>query len=826
LKHVGKNEALVDYVIRLVGGEFNIDVNVSYQEGEPRYKKAYEATHSFQLQTFMEYLHLHSELPYELFRDALLQNKKSVWGVSYSADGWRKFRETGSVERGRGLEYEDSYLALIETYIERFTDEIAADIREDNYIYLKQMNHLTGSRWLLQSAELHRSFKLKKLVSDPHFKTYSEKKESMEALVIHLANARDVVPEDPDAYQKLVADLQAFPKDTLRYLVPVAKEARPPLLEALGWQAAMPLIEFMLELGSRKFGGGFGSKDVPNSPDPASGAVDLKRYREVQELAGEELSRKIQKLFYDARVGLDNTIRLLRAANGEGRDKILKYIGKSTKRLDQKIVKAYGLLPLLKGDKEVFERYLFLQEFLKESNKHGPERQANERGAIKTTLYHLAQVGGYPDVMRLEWDMEARLATEVVPIGKQWEIDDYHVELQLSGSDPDLVITRGDKRLKSIPKVVRASDHYPLIRASVEEIRGQARRFRAFFEDMMSTGKVITREDLLLLNRMPVPTFMLSQLILQTSKGELGLYRPEDVEVETLEGSRLPIEEAVMIAHPLHFQEADQLAAWQRLLVNRRIVQPFKQAYRELYLITPAEMETGTYSNRFAGHVVDGGVAARLFQAREWDFEGTDVPTPQKLFPDFGFSVRFEFPDARHYWSSDFPVTSDQIKFRVYPSRVIETQGRHEQALVPLAEIPGTIFSEVMRDADLVVSVAQVGEKELLSKESVGARIELVQALIEDLNLEKVRFEEHFACVKGKLANYRVHMGSAAIHIEPGNYLCVVPDRWGKEHKDAFLPYTDAGDDKTSEVISKIFLLMNDDKIKDKSIQAQIKRKT
>ncbi|MEA1977748.1 MAG: DUF4132 domain-containing protein [Chloroflexota bacterium] len=823
LKHSGENETLVDYVNLLLSGEFNIDVNVSYIEGQPRYKKAYNAAHWFPLQTFMEYLHLHSELPYELFREALRQNINKIGGVSRSAGGWRKDRETRPGEPASGFEHDDSYLALIENYLERFADEIAADIREDNFIYLRQMNNLAGSRWLLKAAEVHSRFNLKKLAVSGPFKKYEERWESLDSLVIHLANVKGVLPEDPASYQKLIADLQAFPRETLQFLLPVAKEAREPILETLGWQPAKPLIAFILEIGSRKFGGMYGRRDVPNSPDSVSGAVNLKQYREVQEMAGEQLSREILKLFYDAKVGLDNTIRLLRAADGEGREKILKHLEKSKKRYDQKIVKAYGLLPLERGDKEVFERYLFLQEFKKDSKKAGPERQANERGAIKTALFHLAQVGGYPDVMRLEWDMESRLATEVVPVGKQWEVDEYMVELQLSGSDPDLVITRGDKRLKSVPKAVRASDPYPEIRASVEETREQARRFRSFFEDMMAVSKVITKDDLILLKRIPVPTFMLTQLILQTSEGEIGLYRPDDVSVETLEGNIIPIKETGIIAHPVHLNEAGQLADWQRLLVNRRIVQPFKQAFRELYLITPAEIETGTYSNRFAGHVVDGGVAVRLFQSRNWIFGKGDVPTPQKLFPGFGFSVHFVFPDARQYWSSDFLVTSDQIKFRAYPYKAGEYRDRHDEALVTLAEIPPTIFSEVMRDADLIVSVAQPTEKEFTSRESIQSRVELVQALIEELNLEGVSFEDQFAYVQGKLAKYRVHMGSGVIHIEPGGYLCVVPDKWGQDHKNLFLPFSDAGDTKTSEVISKIFLLLNDDKIKDQSILRQIK---
>jgi hypothetical protein len=48
-----------------------------------------------------------------------------------------------------------------------------------------------------------------------------------------------------------------------------------------------------------------------------------------------------------------------------------------------------------------------------------------------------------------------------------------------------------------------------------------------------------------------------------------------------------------------------------------------------------------------------------------------------------------------------------------------------------------------------------------------------------------------------------------------------MPDKWGKTHEKLFLPFTD-DDFKTSEVISKILLLLADDKIKDKSILRQI----
>ncbi|WP_372510383.1 DUF4132 domain-containing protein [Actinomadura madurae] len=60
------------------------------------------------------------------------------------------------------------------------------------------------------------------------------------------------------------------------------------------------------------------------------------------------------------------------------------------------------------------------------------------------------------------------------------------------------------------------------------------------------------------------------------------------------------------------------MRAWRDLLVERRIRQPFKQAFREIYLLTPAEEETRTYSNRFAAHLVHYRRMFALFRARGW----------------------------------------------------------------------------------------------------------------------------------------------------------------------------------------------------------------
>ena len=66
-------------------------------------------------------------------------------------------------------------------------------------------------------------------------------------------------------------------------------------------------------------------------------------------------------------------------------------------------------------------------------------------------------------------------------------------------------------------------------------------------------------------------------------------------------------------------------------------------------------------------------------------------------------------------------------------------------------------------------------------------------------------------------------MGSGNILMEPDDqYLCIVPEGKTKSTEKVFLPFE--GDSLLSIIISKAFLLAEDDKIKDKTILSQINR--
>jgi hypothetical protein len=69
---------------------------------------------------------------------------------------------------------------------------------------------------------------------------------------------------------------------------------------------------------------------------------------------------------------------------------------------------------------------------------------------------------------------------------------------------------------------------------------------------------------------------------------------------------------------------------------------------------------------------------------------------------------------------------------------------------LPLAAVPETVFSEVMRDADLFVSVAQTTEGGVPSKELVAQRVELLQGLVGKLRIKGVTVDGHHALIEGK----------------------------------------------------------------------------
>lgn len=604
----------------------------------------------------------------------------------------------------------------------------------------------------------------------------------------------------------IVSELKRFAPGTLQAALPYGGATRNYILQALDWNSLITYQDRLFQTaGGRSDATEYHFADIPNCDSPEAGVIDRAAVKAILDQVDAKQLKTYQKLMKDADIGLKNTMLLFDAVRGTNR----AAIEKSLIRHGQAAIKAYGLLPL-ESPQELRERYFALKRMHKEASQYGAERQANIRAAVQVALTNLAQTAGFSDATRMEWKLEAELAGEDSPIGRRIPVGDWEMELSMEGGLTTIKVFKQDKELKSVPPAVRKAQEYKDLKEVQALLKDQASRFKRALEGMLASGEQITSEDWDSLLKLPIVRHLVTDLILMTATGDFGLLTDDATALRTVEGKQIPLTFPVQLAHSYHLFQAEALSAWQREIVRQKIVQPFKQAFRELYILTPAEEETKTYSSRFAGHQVKADVASRLLQSRDWKLTSDEIADVSKHFPQAALQARIEFPDAGHYLAENPEVTIGEISF----SRDNED--------VPLTDIPPLIFSEVMRDVDLVAAVAHLDEENYLwSTESSLRQAELVTALVEDLGLKGVTVQGHFAYVQGKLARYRIHLGSGAIHIEPGNYLCIVPEK--ETEQKFYLPFAEA-DRKATEVLSKIFLLLNDHKITDESILAQIRR--
>lgn len=697
--------------------------------------------------------------------------------------------------------------------------DVAQDLSSENINLLRIGRSFSGSKYFVLALKHILNHQIKKLKASAAY-THSDS-HLHERLVARMAETIADDINTPKKRDEFIAELRevvnTYPvidkTAPFKVLFPVAKHFRDVLSELIGWDEISPLMAY---LGRDDYLMGDLTQQIKDE-------LEHIHVAEVYQLiANIPKARVIEVLSLIAGASANGHRRafLILALLGENRSDVLKKL----KQHGQLAIKAYGLLPLF-GDETVLSRYLALRQSAKDGQKFGAQRRVSHANAVEVAIDHLGQMAGYGDGHRLEWAMEAQLATETP---RQWVVDEYTIQLEQEGIDMGLVIIKDERRLKSVPKNVRGTVVYTQAMDMLKQLRAQLSRFRlGLLEGLISSGDMVLIDDIIVLLQLPIARALFPKLIWRDMSDTIGLLDVDQMTLIGLDGQSHPIRNAIGLAHPYHLFQADQLGAWQKHMVHHRIVQPIKQAFRELYILTPAERTTYRYSNRFMGHSINGLITSRLLSGRGWRIpSGEGSIDMYKIFGEM--RAVWRVTGTWHYIGFDSPTVSDQIHFepnRLHKKRTWQREPFEEEWL-PLDSISPLIFSEVMRDADLVVSVAQKEDGQYLSKEAYLAREQILTTLLDDLGLPSVHVDGHFAHVTGKLANYRVHLGSAVIHIEPGNYLCIVPDNWGKTHEKLFLPFVDERDKKVSEVISKILLLIADDKIKDESILRQIRRKS
>jgi hypothetical protein len=316
-------------------------------------------------------------------------------------------------------------------------------------------------------------------------------------------------------------------------------------------------------------------------------------------------------------------------------------------------------------------------------------------------------------------------------------------------------------------------------------------------------------------------------------------------------------------------EDPGEVLAWRDWLAELEIRQPFKQAHREVYLLTDAERTTMTYSNRFAAHVIKQHQFNALCAARGWKNKlrlmvDDEYPPATRELPGWGLRAEFWVEGLGDNYGTDTTeagtylyLATDQVRFYNIDAREnyahaggggyaagFRGQGAPTEPLA-LEEIPPLVLSEVMRDVDLFVGVASVGNdpnwadggpegryRDYWTSYSFGAlsqtaktRRQVLQRLIPRLKIaDRCRLERRFLIVRGDVRTYKIHLGSGNILMEPNDqYLCIVPTsapKTGTLGNRLFLPFE--GDRTLAIILSKAFLLAEDINIKDPTILHQI----
>lgn len=317
----------------------------------------------------------------------------------------------------------------------------------------------------------------------------------------------------------------------------------------------------------------------------------------------------------------------------------------------------------------------------------------------------------------------------------------------------------------------------------------------------------------------------------------------------------VPASSTVALWHPIQAQP-EEVSDWQKHVLDREIIQPFRQAWREIYRMTDAEHGTGTYSNRFAGHILKQSTMRALAIDEGWKcphrtgFDCPDDDPAHIIIPASGLQAEYwtsafhEFHDFTPGGSFVF-IKSDRVAFHALDAKA--KYGRGPQ--ISVEDVPPLVFSEIMRHCDLFTSVAAVsldpewvdrGKDALHPTHYDNALVEywvqsqdnpplpsakmrerMLVSLLTNMPIsDRVKIEGNYVRVQGRLNEYCIHIGSSAVSIaENRRHVCIIPA--GSVAKTRIsLPFDT--DTTLTAILSKIMLLLDDDKIEDKIIVRQI----
>jgi hypothetical protein len=446
-------------------------------------------------------------------------------------------------------------------------------------------------------------------------------------------------------------------------------------------------------------------------------------------------------------------------------------------------------------------------------------------------------------------------------------LGDYRVRVEVTGSDVEVNWFDGKgKSLKSVPVSVKKehAEDWKDLQGDIKDLQAmisaQKDRIDGLFLEQKTWRASVWRERYI---DHPVVGTIGRRLIWCLDGVAVTMIEGQ---AQDLEAQTVAIADAstVTLWHPAG-RSVEEVLAWRRRIESAGIVQPFKQAHREVYLVTDAERGTERYSNRFAAHILRQHQFNALCGARRWKNKlrlmvDDEYPPASRELAAWGIRAEFWIEgvgDDTNEAGTYLRLASDQVRFYRtgaalntahaggggYRARAFGFGIDEINEPLRMDQVPTLVFSEIMRDVDLFVGVGSIGNDpawqdggretrygEYWRNYSFGelsataiSRRETLERLIPRLKIaNKCVLSDRFLVVHGTRRHYKIHLGSGNILMEPNDqYLCIVPDAKARAGTpQVYLPFE--GDATLSIILSKAFLLADDRAIKDPVILRQL----
>ncbi|MEF7496709.1 DUF4132 domain-containing protein [Lysinibacillus sphaericus] len=544
--------------------------------------------------------------------------------------------------------------------------------------------------------------------------------------------------------------------------------------------------------------------------DFGDGAFDLAWFQSAYQTLGSKKFKVVYDAAKYASEGANHRRAQLYADTAIGKLSPKPLMKEIQEKRNKDKLRALGLIPLKSADdKDALDRYQFIQQFLKESKQFGAQRRASEARAASIALENLARNAGDGEATRFIWRMELSAFNDIQHLFKAQPIEQITAHLQIEEDATITIIVEKDgKRLKNIPTALKKHADVVTLQEARKDLQEQYKRARPALEQAMALETIFSAEELINLLAHPILAPLLQKLVFISGE-HVGMITPEGLQVLSGNVVNLAPTTTLMIAHPYHLLESGQWRQWQAYMFEHKIQQPFKQVFRELYLIN-ADEKGRKQSLRYAGHQVNPSQTVALLKTRGWQISYETGPRKVNYKENIVASLY-----AQADWFTPAEIEAPTIEGVYFYNRLTGKD-------IVLDDIPAAIFSEVMRDMDLVVSVAHVGGVDPeASHSTVDMRSIIVEELAKLLKLSNVETKKQHVLIEGKLASYSLHLGSGIVHQVGGSMIPIVAVP--SQHRGRiFLPMVD-DDPRTAEIMAKLLLLSEDTKIKDPAILAHMR---